>query len=123
MEERSISHERPRLAVLISGSGSNLQAIIDAIESGQIAATVEIVISNRPGVGGLEKAKRAGIATEVIDNQRYDDRESFDRALVVALQSAQPDLIILAGFMRILTPVFIAPFQGKLLNIHPSLLP
>lgn len=111
------------MAVLISGSGSNLQAIIDAVEKHQIAATLEMVISNKPGVRGLERAANAGIPTRVIEHQRYSTREDFDHALVACLKSSQPDLIILAGFMRILTPIFIAPFQGKLLNIHPSLLP
>ena len=111
------------IAVLISGAGSNLQALIDARDSGQLPGDIKLVLSNKPGAAGLEKAANAGIESAVIDHRNFESREAFDRALVETLASHQPDLVILAGFMRILTPEFIGPYQGKLLNIHPSLLP
>ena len=112
-----------RIAVLISGSGSNLQAIIDACAGGDIPGDICLVLSNKPGVGGLDRATSAGIDCAVINHRDYDSREDFDRALVATLAPYAPDLVILAGFMRILTPEFIGPFSGKLINIHPSLLP
>lgn len=112
-----------KLAVLISGSGSNLQAFIDATRSGELDASIVLVVSNRPQAFGLQRAREAGIDTAVVDHKNYASREDFDRALVDALAPFQPDLVILAGFMRILTPIFITPFAGRLLNIHPSLLP
>lgn len=112
-----------RLAVLISGSGTNLQAIMDAIDAGWLNAEIVLVLSNRADAGGLKRAAQAGIATQVVDHQAYPDRESFDQALVQALDPCQPDTVVLAGFMRVLTPVFVRHFRGKLLNIHPSLLP
>jgi phosphoribosylglycinamide formyltransferase-1 len=112
-----------KLAVLISGSGSNLQAFIDAIETGSLKAKIALVLSNKAGAYGLERAAEAGIAAAVVDHRDYANREDFDQALVETLQPHQVDLVILAGFMRILTPVFISGFSGRLLNIHPSLLP
>ena len=112
-----------RIAVLISGGGTNLQAIIDAIQAGSIPATITRVISNRPGAGGLERAARAGIATEVIDHQTFSSRADYDRVLAERLDAAQPDLVVLAGFMRILGDAFVNRFPGRLINIHPSLLP
>ncbi len=112
-----------KLAVLISGSGSNLQAFIDACADGELAAEVAVVLSNKPDVQGLARAAEAGIPTEVVEHGHYDSREAFDTAMVAALAPYSPDLVILAGFMRILTPVFISAFSGRLLNIHPSLLP
>jgi len=100
-----------------------MQTFIDACESGQLDATISIVISNNPDAAGLQRAADAGIATRCIDHRDYDSREVFDAALSSALQEHAIDLVILAGFMRILTPVFIEPFLGRLLNIHPSLLP
>ncbi|UAW97541.1 phosphoribosylglycinamide formyltransferase [Halopseudomonas nanhaiensis] len=110
-----------RVVVLISGSGSNLQALMDQAdpELCQIVA----VVSNRPGVLGLERARRQGIETAVLDHTGYADRDSFDRALVTLIDGYRPDLVILAGFMRILTPAFVAHYHARLLNIHPSLLP
>lgn len=108
-----------RIAVLISGGGSNLQALIDA----QLPAEFVLVVSNRQGVKGLERAELAGIPTEVIEHKNYSSREAFDQALATTLESVAPDLIVLAGFMRILTPEFVTKFYGKLVNIHPSLLP
>lgn len=118
-----MSDKHLNLAILISGSGSNLQSFINEIESGQLDANISVVISNKPDVKGLERAKNAGIPTEVIEHKNYSSREEFDLALVDTLNKYAVVLVILAGFMRILTPVFIQPFQGKLLNIHPSLLP
>ncbi|MCB1704632.1 MAG: phosphoribosylglycinamide formyltransferase [Halioglobus sp.] len=111
------------MAVLISGRGSNLQAFIDACDAGQLPARITLVISNNPAAAGLQRAERAGIATLSIDHRDYPSREAFDQALVDALHSSDIDLVILAGFMRILTPVLIKPYLGRLLNIHPSLLP
>ena len=115
--------ERCRLVILISGSGSNLQAFIDAIARGELHAQIVAVISNKPTALGVRRADAAGIPTAVIDHQQFADRETFDAALRDCVQQFQPDLVILAGFMRILTPVFLRPFIGRLLNIHPSLLP
>jgi len=111
------------LVVLISGSGSNLQAIIDAIRNGELNAEIRAVISNRAGAGGLQRAEKAGIATHIIEHNHYPDRESFDHAMIDVIDPLQPDLVILAGFMRILSPAFIEHFKHRLLNIHPSLLP
>lgn len=113
----------PRLVVLISGSGSNLQALIDAIADGTIAATIELVISNKQEAKGLVRANRAGIATQVINHLDYGSREAFDRELMHAIDDKQPDLIVLAGFMRIFTPELTHRYEGRMLNIHPSLLP
>jgi len=115
--------ELPRLAVFISGRGSNLQRFIDACEAGELAAQIALVVSNKPGAYGLQRAQRAGLNALCIDHRDYATREAFDRALVNALRQHGVDLVILAGFMRILTPVLIEPYLGRLLNIHPSLLP
>jgi phosphoribosylglycinamide formyltransferase-1 len=112
-----------KLAVLISGSGSNLQAFIDACERGGLPAEIAVVLSNKVQAGGLQRAAAARIPTEVVDHRDFETREDFDRAMLQALAPHAPDLVILAGFMRILSPVFIAAFRGRLLNIHPSLLP
>jgi phosphoribosylglycinamide formyltransferase-1 len=114
---------QPRLAILISGRGSNLQAFIDGCASGELAAQISVVISNNPQAEGLQRAARAGLATRCIDHRKYNTREEFDQALVDELHTHAVDLVVLAGFMRILTPVLIEPFIGRLLNIHPSLLP
>lgn len=112
-----------RLVILISGSGSNLQAFIDAIARGELHARIVAVISNKADVFGLQRAANAQIPTEVIDHKQFASREAFDAELSKRVASYQPDLVVLAGFMRILTPVFIHPLLGKLINIHPSLLP
>ncbi len=112
-----------RFAVLISGNGSNLQALIDACQAGRIQGELVGVVSNRADAFGLERAKAAGIATQVLSNQAFADRESYDAALIQALESWNPDLLVMAGFMRILTPGFVQHFAGRMLNIHPSLLP
>ncbi|MCB1699916.1 MAG: phosphoribosylglycinamide formyltransferase [Pseudomonadales bacterium] len=114
---------RARLAILISGRGSNLQAFIDACASGRLAAEICVVISNNPEAEGLRKAADAGIATRCIDHRDYATREEFDAVLAREVSDYRADLVILAGFMRILTPTFIEPFSGRLLNVHPSLLP
>lgn len=111
------------LVVLISGSGSNLQAIIDQIDSGALCAEIKGVISNREDAYGLARARAADMPTTVLDHRAYADRQSFDQALKKAVDAYHPELIILAGFMRILTPEFVNAYAGKLLNIHPSLLP
>lgn len=113
----------PRLVVLISGNGSNLQAIIDAIADGTLAAEIVCVISNQANAGGIGRALRAGIPTRVVSHQDFSDRQSFDQALARAIAEENPDLIILAGFMRVLGPEFVQRFAGRILNIHPSLLP
>lgn len=100
-----------------------MQAFIDVCQSGELDAKISVVISNNPGAAGLQRAADAGIATCSIDHRAYASREAFDQALVEQLNTYAVDLVILAGFMRILTPVFIKPFAGRLLNIHPSLLP
>ncbi|MEP0202463.1 MAG: phosphoribosylglycinamide formyltransferase [Halioglobus sp.] len=114
---------RKRLGILISGRGSNMQAFIQACEKRLLNADIAVVISNNPDAAGLELAKEAGIATQAVDHRQFESREAFDAALVECLQAHRVDLVILAGFMRILTPTFISPYAGRLLNIHPSLLP
>lgn len=112
-----------RVVVLISGGGTNLQAIIDGQQDGSLPIEITAVISNKPDVKGLQRAKKANIATAVVDHKQFDSRESFDAALQLEIDKHQPHLVVLAGFMRILTPAFTAHYAGKMLNIHPSLLP
>jgi phosphoribosylglycinamide formyltransferase-1 len=112
-----------RIAVLLSGRGSNFQSLLTASLEGSLGGEISFVVSNRPGAGGLTIAQHAGIETALIDHQRYTTREAFDQDLAGVVDSALPDLIVLAGFMRILTPEFVARFAGRLMNIHPSLLP
>ena len=112
-----------RLGVLISGRGSNLQAIIDAISDRQLDATIGVVISNRAKADGLGRARDAGIEAIYLDHRSHGDRESYDRMLVSELQARDVGLVCLAGFMRLLTPVFLDAFPNAVLNIHPSLLP
>lgn len=111
------------VAVLISGSGSNLQALIDATDRGESGAGICVVISNRPDAYGLERAKDAGIPVACLSHRDYADRSDYDMALLALLNQYAPDIIVLAGFMRILTPHFVNRFAGRMLNIHPSLLP
>lgn len=113
----------PRLGVLISGRGSNLQAIIDAIADGRLRAEIAIVISNVHEAYGLTRAAAAGIATRVMPHREWASREAYDTALVEQLRRAQVDCVCLAGFMRLLSPAFIDAFPNRILNIHPSLLP
>lgn len=114
---------KARLVILISGRGSNMRSIIEAAESGELDVEIAAVISNRPDAAGLEFAKLAGIDTAVIDHKSFDSRESFDQAMAAAIDQYQPTFVILAGFMRILTEGFVEHFAGRLINIHPSLLP
>jgi len=112
-----------RLGVLISGRGSNLQAIIDAIGGGRLDATIAVVISNRVEAAGLERAQRAGIPAVILSHKLYSTREDYDRALVAELRARGVSLVCLAGFMRLLSPVFVEAFPNAVLNIHPALLP
>lgn len=109
--------------MLISGSGTNLQAFIDRVADGSIDLELVRVASNRPDAFGLERAEQAAIPTVCIAHQRFEARESFDRALAAALDEDRPELIVLAGFMRILSPWFVRHYAGRILNIHPALLP
>ena len=111
------------LVVLISGSGSNLQAVIDAIDNNDINAEIKAVISNKATAFGLQRAGKANIKTYIVDHREFPDRESFDRAMMQIIDPLNPDLVILAGFMRILSDAFIDHYQHRLINIHPSLLP
>ena len=112
-----------RLGVLISGRGSNLKAIIDAIAGGRLDATIAVVISNRADAPGLEYARQAGIETLAISHKGYATREDYDRVVIKPLQDRDVALVCLAGFMRLLSPVFVEAFPNRILNIHPSLLP
>jgi phosphoribosylglycinamide formyltransferase 1 len=113
----------PTIGVLISGRGSNLQAIVDAIRDGRLDARIAVVISNKAGAYGLERAKAAGIETVVLSHRAYPTREEYDGALVAELRARGVEVVCLAGFMRLLSPVFIEAFPNAILNIHPSLLP
>ncbi len=112
-----------KIGVLASGGGTNLQAIIDGVEAGRIPAEVAVVISDHPGSGALERARRHNIRTVIVEKRDFNHREDFDRALVAALNEAGVGLVVLAGFMRLLTPVFIRAFPQRIMNIHPALLP
>jgi phosphoribosylglycinamide formyltransferase 1 len=112
-----------RIAIMISGRGSNMQAIVNTCSAQRWSAQVVAVISNRPEASGLAFAQQRGIPIHTIDHQRYSSREAFDAALAQVLKSCAPDIVVLAGFMRILTPDFVGQFAGRMLNIHPSLLP
>jgi len=112
-----------RLGVLVSGRGSNLQALIDAIADGRLDASIAVVISNVAGAGGLDRARHAGIETAVVDHRGWPSRDDFDRALVEELRAREVEVVCLAGFMRKIGPVFIAAFPDAIVNIHPSLLP
>lgn len=111
------------IVILISGRGSNLQAILDQAVSGALPVEIRAVISNVPDVQGLERARRAGIETQVLDHRAFPDRAAYDRALMELIDGYAPGLVVLAGFMRILSPDFVRHYARRLLNIHPSLLP
>ncbi len=119
----SVTANTPNIVILISGRGSNMISIVEAINNGLLPVTVSAVISNRPDAAGLIYAQNAGIKTTVIDHTQFESRETFDQALAKEIDLYSPDLVILAGFMRILTSEFVEHFAGKLINIHPSLLP
>lgn len=111
------------IVVLISGTGSNLQSLIDARDAGTLNVDIRRVIANRPRAPGLARAERAGIRPVALDHGRFDTREAFDGAMEEAIETARPELIVLAGFMRILTDDFVDRFTGRMINLHPSLLP
>jgi phosphoribosylglycinamide formyltransferase-1 len=112
-----------KLGILISGNGSNLQSIIDYIEKGSLKATIKIVISNNPDAYGLTRAKKHGIPVVILKNGDFINKEDFDLELINILKNNSVDLVILAGFMRVLTPTFLKAFTQKIMNIHPALLP
>lgn len=114
---------KARVAVLASGSGSNFQALLDAAQSGYLDADIGLLIVNKPEAFACTRAERAGVEHCVIDHKNFPDREQFDQAVAKRLREYQPDWIVLAGFMRILTDTFVREFQGRMINIHPSLLP
>lgn len=122
-----MNRPKKNIVILISGTGSNMQAIAQAAQqqrwADKLNAHVACVISSKPGAQGLAAAKALGIATQVVDNKGYESRSAFDAALQTAIDGYQPALVALAGFMRILTPAFVVHFAGRLVNIHPSLLP
>ena len=111
------------LVVLISGNGSNLQAIIDACKEKKIKGTLRAVFSNKADAFGLERAREAEIPAHALTADQFASREAFDRELMREIDAYAPDLVVLAGYMRILSPAFVAHYEGRLLNIHPSLLP
>jgi phosphoribosylglycinamide formyltransferase 1 len=111
------------IGVLISGSGTNLQAIIDAIEEKRLDATIRVVVSNRAQAFGLVRARERGIPTEVVDHRLFPSREAFDEAVVGLLRERQVELVVLAGFMRLLSPVLVRAYRNRIMNIHPALLP
>jgi phosphoribosylglycinamide formyltransferase-1 len=111
------------IVVLISGGGTNLQAILDRAATGTLPVEVRAVISNRPDAGGLERARAAGVPTEIINHRDYADRAGFDAELARRIDAREPALVVLAGFMRVLTDDFVTRYTGRMLNVHPSLLP
>jgi phosphoribosylglycinamide formyltransferase-1 len=112
-----------KIGVLISGEGTNLQAIIDAVARGELKVDIRVVISNKAAARGLERARNHGIPAEVIDHRRFASRDDFDRALVASLQTHEVELVVCAGFMRLFTPVMVAAFRDRIMNIHPALCP
>jgi phosphoribosylglycinamide formyltransferase-1 len=112
-----------RVTVLVSGRGSNLAALFAAMDAGTLAGAVTQVVSNNPAAPALDAARRRGIATAVVDHRGFAARDAFDAALVAAIDAAAPDLVVLAGFMRVLTAATVRHYEGRLVNIHPSLLP
>jgi phosphoribosylglycinamide formyltransferase 1 len=111
------------IAVLISGGGTNLQSIIDAIEAKKLDANIELVLSNKADAHGLARAKNHGLATEVLDHKAFPSREAYDQAVVDLLRARGVELVVLAGFMRLLSPVFVRAYSNRIMNIHPALLP
>jgi len=117
------TQSQKNIVVLVSGSGSNLQAILDACDSNMIDASVKAVFSNKAEAFGLERAKNAGVAARSVNPKDFGSREEFDHELMIQIDTYQPDLIVLAGYMRILSSEFVRHYAGKMVNIHPSLLP
>jgi phosphoribosylglycinamide formyltransferase-1 len=111
------------IGVLISGGGTNLQAIIDAIEARRLDATIKLVLSNKADAYGLTRARNHGIPTEVLDHKKFSSREAYDQAIVDLLRAHGAELVALAGFMRLLSPVFVKAYSNRIMNIHPALLP
>jgi phosphoribosylglycinamide formyltransferase-1 len=111
------------IGVLISGGGTNLQSIIDAVETRKLDAKIQLVLSNRADASGLERARKHGIATEVLDHKAFAGREAYDQAVVDLLRARGVELVVLAGFMRLLSPVFVKAYSNRIMNIHPALLP
>lgn len=111
------------IGVLVSGSGTNLQSIIDAIEAKRLDAEIEVVLSNKADAYGLVRAQNHGIATEVLDHKQFPSREAYDQAVVDQLRARGVELVVLAGFMRLLSPVFVKAYSNRIMNIHPALLP
>jgi len=111
------------IGVLISGSGTNLQAIIDAIEAGKLDAKIEVVLSNKEDAQGLARAQKHGISTEILNHKNFASREAYDEAVVSLLRGRGVELVVLAGFMRLLSPVFVKAYSNRIMNIHPALLP
>ena len=115
---------RPRVGILISGRGSNMVSLVEAARADGFPAEIALVLSNVPGAGGLDRARDFGIATATVDHRAFNrDREAFERAMDEVLRLNQIDLVVLAGFMRIMTPWFVRRWEGRMINIHPSLLP
>ena len=115
--------KRLNIGVLISGRGSNLQAIIDGIDRGEVAAQISVVISNKPDAYGLRRAEAHGVPALVVDHRNYESRETFESLLIEILEEHGVELVVLAGFMRVLTPTFLKAFPMRVVNIHPALLP
>lgn len=115
--------DTPRIVILISGTGSNMVTIAEQARAGEIPGLVAAVICNRPDATGIQHARDRDLPTEVLDHKEFDSREAFDAALIPVIDQYQPDLVVLAGFMRILSADFVRHYQGRMLNIHPSLLP
>lgn len=115
--------KKHKIVVLISGGGTNLQSIIEACENSQVPCEIALVISNKEGAYGLERAKNHNVPTAFVDHKKFETREDFDRELIALIRKTGAELICLAGFMRVLTPIFVSEFKNRIINIHPALLP
>lgn len=118
-----MADKTPRVVILISGRGSNMMSIVNAVNNGSLSVKIAAVISNRPDAVGIEFAQQAALDTAIIDHKSFASRQDFDAAMAIKIDSYKPDLVILAGFMRILTTEFVEHYTDKLINIHPALLP
>jgi len=112
-----------RLAVLVSGRGSNLQAIMDSIERGELSAKIEVVVSDKPGAFALERAKKHGIGSQVVELSKFKDKVEYEKAILKILKAKKVDLVCLAGYMKIVGPTLLKAYRGRMMNIHPALLP